>query len=509
MVRLMPGSTVQQSMEQAPLLIVGRNSAVHQGVDGPAQPIIDIIDAAGIIVALQRIDLLYGMAEDILIFHTGFLGDLHIGSVQSTQGHRAIEHQLHVAGAGSLCAGRRDLLRNIRSRNNILSIRTVIVLNKDNLQLIGNLRIVIDQLCNAVDIANDGLGPGITGCGLGTENIGGGLEIGQAAVLQTEVDIHDAQSIQQLPLILMEALDLHIKDEVGIQLHTFFFRNDLAQLLLLLPLNGVELEHHIIIDHGLQLCQPVQVFEKIAADAVFDHLGQLGVTKAHPAAGRDTVGLILEPLREGLIPGMEHIVLEDLTVDLGDAVNIGANIDAQVCHMGSIVPHDEQLRMLTLELGINPQNNVHDFRDNAAHQLQIPLFQRLTQNGMVGIGEGLLCYLEALIEIHALSHQKTDQLRNGHGRMGIVQLNGIKLRKMTQIAAVRRLIDPEHILQGSRAQHILLLDTQALAFPSGIIGIQNTGDILCLVLLRQCTKVILIIEGIEVQLFLSLTLPQT
>ena len=58
-------------------------------------------------------------------------------------------------------------------------------------------------------------------------------------------------------------------------------------------------------------------------------------------------------------------------------------------------------------------------------------------------------------------------------------------------------------------QHILLLDTQALALPGGVIGVQNTGNILCLILLSQGAQIILIVERVKVQLFLCLTLPQT
>ena len=80
---------------------------------------------------------------------------------------------------------------------------------------------------------------------------------------------------------------------------------------------------------------------------------------------------------------------------------------------------------------------------------------------------------------------------------------------MGQIFAVHGLVDPQHILQRCRRQHILLLDAQALAFPSGIIGIQNTGNVLRLVLLCQCPQIVLIVEGIEIQFFFCLALPQT
>ena len=196
-------------------------------------------------------------------------------------------------------------------------------------------------------------------------------------------------------------------------------------------------------------------------------------------------------------------------MDLRHAVDIGAHIHAEVCHMGGVVLDDEQVGMLAFELLVDSQNDIHDLRHHRAHQLQIPLFQSLAHNRMIGVGEGLLGNLEALLKIHTLRHQQADQFGNGHCRVGIVQLDTVEVSKMAHICAVGGFIHPEHILQRGRRQHILLLDTQALALPSGIVGVEHPGDILSLVLLRQCPEVILIVKGIEVQFFLCFTLPQT
>ena len=85
---------------------------------------------------LHGIDLIYGVAEDILVLPAGLLGDLHIGAVQRTQGHGAVEHQLHVAGAGSLCAGSRDLLGNVCRSYQLFRIGNVVVGNEYHLDLL-------------------------------------------------------------------------------------------------------------------------------------------------------------------------------------------------------------------------------------------------------------------------------------------------------------------------------------------------------------------------------------
>ena len=509
MVCLMPVGAVQKCVIQIPLLVIRGHGAVHQSVDGAVQVGIGIVDATGIITALGGVDFRHSRTENVVVFHTCFLDDFHIGTVQCAQGHSTVEHQLHIAGAGGLCACRGDLLGNVGGRNNVLRIRAVIVLHKNDLQLICYRRIVVDHKSDAVDIADNGLGTGIAGCGFCTEQVYGGLEVGQLSVFQAEVDVHDGQSVQQLTLVFVKALNLHIEHKVGIQLDALLLFQNLAKLLLLGALDGVELTHHIVVNHALELADAVQIGQEVTADAVLDHLGQLRVAQTHPATGGHTVGLILEAFRIGGIPILKHIVLQNLRVNLCHAIDVAAHIDAQVCHVRGMILYNEQVGMLASELAVQAENDVHDLRYHTAQQIQIPLLQRLTHNGVVGVGEGLLCHFKGLFKGHTLCHQQTDQLRNGHCRVGVVELNGVMVGKVAQVVAVGRLIGANHILQGGRGQHILLLNTQALALPSGVVGVEDTGNVFCLVLLRQGAQIVLIVKGVKVQFLFRFTLPQT
>ena len=509
MVSFVPTGAVQNCMVQFALVVVRGHSAVDQRIQRTANMRIVVIHSPGTVSISAGDNLLNGCTEDILILHASFLSDLHICTIQGTQGYRTVKHQLHIAGAGSLCAGRRDLLRNIRGGDDVLSVGAVIVLHEHHFQLILHIGIVVHQLGDPVDIADNGLGPGITGSGLCTENESCGLEIRQFAVFQAEVDIHNRQGVHQLPLVLVQTLDLDVKNEIRIQFYALTLGNDLAKLLLLLPLHVVELTHQVIIDHGFQFCQTVQIGEEVAANTVTDQLGQFGVTQTHPATGCNTVGLVLETLGINSIPIPEQIVLQNLAVDLSNAIDVTAHIDAEVCHMGGVVPNDKQIGMLRFQLFVDTDDNIHDLRHHGTQKIQIPLFQRFAHNGMVGVGEGLLCDGKGLLKIHALCHQQTDQFRNGHCRVGIIELHGKEFRKAAQIGSVGALVDPHHILQGCRAQEILLLDTQTLAFPGGIVGIQYAGNVLSFVLLCQSPEIVLVVKGVEVQFFLRFALPQT
>ena len=176
--------------------------------------------------------------------------------------------------------------------------------------------------------------------------------------------------------------------------------------------------------------------------------------------------------------------------------------------MGGVVLQNEQTGMLGLQLAVDALQNGHNLRHHGTQQVQIPLLQSLGHDGVVGIGEGPLGDGEALLEGHALGHQQADQLGNGNGGMGIVELNGHKIRQAAQVGAMGFLINPQNILQGGGGKHILLLHTEPLALPGGVVGVQHPGDVLGLVLGVQGTLVILGVEGVEVQLLLGLALPQ-
>ena len=78
------------------------------------------------VVALARIvgalllhlaDLLGAQAEDVDVVLADLFGDLDVGAVAGADGQRAVHRQLHVAGAGGLHAGRRNLLAQVGGGN--------------------------------------------------------------------------------------------------------------------------------------------------------------------------------------------------------------------------------------------------------------------------------------------------------------------------------------------------------------------------------------------------------
>ena len=127
---------------------------------------------------------------------------------------------------------------------------------------------------------------------------------------------------------------------------------------------------------------------------------------------------------------------------------------------------------------------------------------------MVGVGKGLAGHLGGGLEVQPLGHQQPDQLRDGQGGVGVVKLDGRGLVQVDKVLAMGGTVDPQDILERGTGEDVLLLDPKLLALAGGVVGVENPGDVLGLVLFQQGLFIVLGVEGVEVQLLLGLALPQ-
>ena len=91
------------------------------------------------------------------------------------------------------------------------------------------------------DKLNNSLCHLISGSRLCAEDKGGGRPVGQLALLDAEVDRHDRESVDELSLVLVESLNLNVKDSVGVNVIAVHLFDVLGKLNLLLLLDIVEL----------------------------------------------------------------------------------------------------------------------------------------------------------------------------------------------------------------------------------------------------------------------------
>ena len=265
----------------------------------------------------------------------------------------------------------------------------------------------------------------------------------------------------------MQTLDLDIKDEFRVDVHAVHLLDVSGKLFLLLILDLIEFLDGFRVDVRVELFHLAHILDPAGADALGDKGSKLGVAQAEPAALCDTVCLILEALGIYPVPLLENVVLEDLGVDPRNAVDIGRYIHRESCHMDLTVADDAHrvdvvlFNALVLEIVpltlVDALDDGVNLGDDHLHQTGIPLLQRLSHNGVVGVVEGLLRDIERLIKVDALFLEQTYQLGDGYDRMGIVELDGGHLREMREVGVIFLLISADDILQRSGGEEVLLL----------------------------------------------------
>ena len=96
--------------------------------------------------------------------------DFDVGAVERADGERAVQRELHVAGAGGLGARRGNLLRQVGRGNDVLGGLDVVVRDEHDLQQAVDRRVVVDDVGDVVDQLDDELRHGVAGRRLAAED---------------------------------------------------------------------------------------------------------------------------------------------------------------------------------------------------------------------------------------------------------------------------------------------------------------------------------------------------
>ena len=153
------------------IVLTRREEVRAQPVDHCLQfPVAVVVVVRVVATGTQRFNLFHGQAEDEDVVVTDFLTDFDVGTIQGTDGHRAVEGKLHVTGTGGFLTRGGDLLGDIGCRDHALSQADTVVLGEDDLELTIDARVVVDLLGNLVDRADDIFGQRIARCRLGAKD---------------------------------------------------------------------------------------------------------------------------------------------------------------------------------------------------------------------------------------------------------------------------------------------------------------------------------------------------
>src|ERR1700683_4996972 len=161
-------------------------------------------------------DFLGSKAEQEEVLLPRLLGHFDRGAVARPDGQRTVHHELHVAGAARLVARGRDLVRDVGGRNATLRQRDIVFRQEHNLELAAHRRISVYRLSQVVDELDDDFREIVGWRRLAGEEERARRDIETRILTQTLIDNNDPQSIEQLALIFVDALDLAIEDGVRI-----------------------------------------------------------------------------------------------------------------------------------------------------------------------------------------------------------------------------------------------------------------------------------------------------
>ena len=106
-----------------------------------------------------------------------------------------------------------------------------------------------------------------------------------------------------------------------------------------------------------------------------------------------------------------------------------------------------------------------------------PLLQSLGQDGVVGVAHDLRHDVPGVVPLELLFvDEDAHKLWAAHGGVGIVGVDGHKLRQQLPVLAVLLLKCVEQAVDAGRDKQVLLLQAQQTAVLTGVVGVEDGAD---------------------------------
>ena len=291
-----------------------------------------------------------------------------------------------------------------------------------------------------------------------------------------------------LALILVHTLYLAVKNAVRVDHLAGGALQVVGKIHLILGFDLFQtLQNSGVAAEFFQLFQVGGILAVIRADHIVQQAAQIGVAGQQPAAIGNAVGHIFESLGLIQVIVMEHALLNDLAVQLGNAVDAVAGVGTDIGHTDLVVTDHGHIVDLAVVAGeclfqLDAGAAIHLLHDHEnagqghAEQVHIPLFQSLAHHGVVGVGKHLAADIKRFIPAEAaFIQQHTHHFGNGQRGVGIVQLNGNFVGQVFQRAVLAQVLF-QNITDRSSRQEILLAQAQDLALNMVVVGVQDLRD---------------------------------
>lgn len=303
------------------------------------------------------------------------------------------------------------MFADVRSRADDFCLADIVVLEENNLEQVTNVGIVVHHGSHRVDEVDNLLGHPVSRGSLATKDGHAGHLLPALLgrhLLQRQVAVNDAENVELLALVLVNTLDLNVKERRRVDRNSgrrldVFGEADLVGILDFGPL----LAEPLVASKLLQLVQLRQILEEAVAAALgSNELRQARVGLVEPSARSDTVGHVGKLV--GAVDAdkvLEDGGLDEIRVQLSDTVDlVGAN-NGEVGHANHLglrfldnrdaTEHVTVVGELPLHLLQKEQVDVKDDLEVAGEQVleksNGPLLQSLGENGVVCVAKLAIC----------------------------------------------------------------------------------------------------------------------
>ena len=177
---------------------------------------------------------------------------------------------------------------------------------------------------------------------------------------------------------------------------------------------------------------------------------------------------------------VQFAVFKDFRVQRGHAVGAVGKVNIHVSHMDYIVGVNDGCGRV-IGLGTGQLIQLFDDGHQLGHYLlQVvfrPFFQSLRQNRVIGVGTGFCDDLHGFFEVNLLITQQPDQLRNHHGGVGVIDLDGGIVVQVVKIAAPLQAFLQNQLSPGADHQ-ILLIDPKKAAGVVAVVWVKEQSQVL-------------------------------
>ena len=275
--------------------------------------------------------------------------------------------------------------------------------------------------------------------------------------------------VQKLALILVQTLDLHIEDRIGIEHDALRLFDISGKVDLVGALDLAEtVEHGGVVRVGFEPFERLGVQQVLVSARERAHqLVEPRIDLREPAAVVDAVRHVLELLRLHGALVLKDIVAQNVGMQGAHAVDGHAAGDAQVRHADLTVPDDGQLTrfggvvVVILDFFLiaarDLRQNRPDTRQERLHQLLRPALERLGEHRVVRVGDGVGRDVPCRVPVEPrVVHQDAHELGNDERGMGVVDLDDVLFMEVRRRAVDLDVLAHDGLHRG-RNEEILLL----------------------------------------------------